>query len=220
MNNIIKKLTKKQKILLIGLLIILGVGLIFGIYNLLINYNFNNKKEEDAIIEKEEIIDNDLYNYKISNRATTYEKELFNELKTIVKEDVINDENYASTLTKIFITDLFTLKNKKSSSDVRSSQYVYNDYQETFKLMVKESIYANIELDFDGTREQKLPVVKNVIINTIVREPFSFNDTLIDNEAFNINTTIEYEEDMGYPINYNVVLVKKDKVLQVVKAGI
>ena len=74
----------------------------------------------------------------------------------IVKEEVINDENYASTLTKIFITDLFTLKNKKSSSDVRSSQYVYDDYQETFELMVKESIYSNIELDFDGTRKRFL----------------------------------------------------------------
>ena len=119
----------------------------------------------------------------------------------------------------LFITDLFTLDNKKSSSDIRSSQYVYKDYQETFKLMVKESLYSNIELDLDGTRGQKLPVVREVVVNSVTRESFSYNNQIIDNEAYHINVTINYEEDLGYATSGSVVLVKRDNLLEVVKLG-
>lgn len=178
-----------------------------------------NDKNNNSIVEiKEEKIDNDYYDYKITNRATDYEKELFSELEKVISAENILYEDYANVLAKIFVTDLFTLKNKKSSSDVRCSQYVYDEYEETFKLMVKESIYSHIELDLDGSREQKLPVVKNVKVNYINREEFIFNNEVMDKEAFNINVSIEYVEDLGYPNSYNVILINKDKKLQVVRA--
>ena len=215
-----KKISPKVKILIIISGLTLGTILLLITYNVLTKYVFNNQKDNTSSTVKEETIANELYDYKITNKATNYEKELFKELETILSEDTIVYDNYASTLTKLFITDLFTLKNKKSSSDVRSSQYVYIDYQETFKLMVKESMYSNIELDLDGTREQKLPVVKNVIINSTTKDKFLYNNEVIDEEAYYIDTTIEYEEDLGYPKNYKVVLVKKDNQLQIVKAGV
>lgn len=211
-----KKKIKKSKKILIILLIILGIVVSFVTYKILVKYVFGGNKDSDIIEIEEEKIKNDLYDYKISNRATDYEKQLFNKLETILSEEVISYEEYGKVLAQIFITDLFTLKNKKSSSDVRSSQYVYKDYQETFKLMVKESIYDNIELDLDGTREQQLPEVKEVIINSIKKDIFKYNNEILDNEALYIDTTINYQEDLGYPTNYKVVLIKKDNLLQIV----
>ena len=212
------KITRKQKILFIIICIILMTEVAFITYRVLLKKHSGNVIEEEVYEVREEAMRSDLYNYKITNRATEYEKELFKGLVDVLEEDVISYEDYATYLTKIFVADLFTLKNKRSSSDIRCSQYVYDEYQSTFELMVKESIYSNIELDFDGTREQKLPVVKNIEINSIDREVFTLNDEIIDNEAFKINVSIEYEEDLGYPVSYNVILVNKDKKLQVVKS--
>ena len=209
-------MNNQNKIVFVVFCLILFFISIFIVYKVIGKRN-NVKNSNDIVQIKEEKIDNDNYDYKITNRATDYEKELFNELENIVSAENILYEDYANVLVKIFVADLFTLKNKKSSSDVRCSQYVYDKYQETFKLMVKESIYSHIELDLDGSREQKLPVVKNVIVNSINNEEFVFDNKVLDEGAFNINVSIEYVEDMGYPNSYNVVLINKDKKLQVVK---
>ena len=214
-----KKTPKKQRKLLTILLIILGIEIILVTHKILVKYVLVDNKNSDIPEIQEEKINNDLYDYKISNRATDYEKQLFNQLEEIISKELISYEEYGKVLTQIFITDLFTLKNKKSSNDIRSSQYIYKDYQETFKLMVKESLYSNIELDLDRTREQQLPEVTEVTINSITKDIFKYNNEILDNEALFIEATINYELDLGYPTNYKVVLVKKDNLLQVVKAS-
>ena len=119
----------------------------------------------------------------------------------------------------MFVSDLFTLNNKNSSSDITSSQYVYIDYQETFKTKIKNTMYANIEIDLDGKRNQDLPEVTNVTINNITNNSFSYNNEILDDEAYYVSVSIEYNKNLGYPDEYEVVLVKNDKLLQVVKSN-
>lgn len=212
-----ERFNKKQEISLMIMLVIILLFLILLGYKLMNNSKNITDDENDIVDIQEETINNDLYNYSINNRSTDYQKQLFTELEITITEDIIDMEKYATTLTKLFISDLFTLDNKKGSSDITSSQYVYDSYQDNFELMVKDTIYDNIELNIDKTRKQKLPVVKNVIVNSINRDVFLLDDTVIDNEAFYIDITIQYEEDLGYSTIYKVVLVNNDNVLQVVK---
>lgn len=216
--KILKRFKKWQKILLLILAIILVIEMILIVYKVCAKYIFD---DSDKVVEtiKREKLDLDNYNYYINSNASEYQKELFEELKTILSKEEIDDEEYATVLAKMFVSDLFTLNSKNSSNDITSSQYVYDSYQETFESMVKDTIYASIEINIDGEREQILPTVKGVEVIAINRDSFELAGEVIDDQAFYVTVGIEYDKDLEYPINYEVVLVKKDNLLQVVKAN-
>lgn len=213
------KIKKKNLILLIILSITLVVMLVLVGYKVCAKYIFNNDNENKIEPIKKEEIDLDNYDYFIRSNATSYEKDLFEELKKILSNENIDEEEYAKVLSKLFVSDLFTLSNKNTSSDITSSQYVYEDYKEKFEIIVKDTIYSNIEVDLDGKRNQDLPTVKNVEISSIDRKGFSLNKKVIDDKAYYLNINIEYDKDLGYPSKYMVVLVKNNDLLQVVKSG-
>jgi len=213
-----KKFNKKtKKVILIILSIVLLLIIFFVIYKICTRDVSDNDKGSDNSVKEQFDLNN--YNYYLVNNATLYEEELFNDLKDVLSKNDMNEEEYASVLSKIFISNLFTLDTKKSSSDVSSSQYVYTDYQDTYKEIIKDTIYAGIITNLDGKRTQDLPIVSNVEVESISRESFSYQGNVIDTEAYNIKLKIEYERDLGYPTSYKVLLVHNNELLQVAKAG-
>lgn len=211
-----KKKVKLKKWVKVSILIL--VLIIIGIIGYIIYSNLSNKKEEkiETVIKEELELDN--YKYYINSSASKYEKEVFEELKNILSKEEVNEEEYASSLAKVFICDLFTLNSKNNSSDIPSSQYVYNDYQNTYKTIIKDTIYSNIELNLNGERTQELPEVNNIEITSIDRTKFSLNKQVIDEQAYDIKVNISYVKDLGYPKKYNIILVKNNDLLEVVKA--
>lgn len=213
-----RKLKKWIKITLIILGVVIVLLLVFIGYKICTKYIFkdNNNKKVETVVKEELDLDN--YNYYINSSASEYEKKLFDELKEVLSQEEVNDEEYAKMLAKVFVSDLFTLSSKNNSSDISSSQYVYDSYRETYKLIVKDTMYSSIQLNLSGEREQVLPTVSNIEISSVDRSSFSLDGKVIDKEAFNIKVSISYEKDLGYPINYKVVIVKNNDLLQVVKA--
>ena len=157
--------------------------------------------------------------YSVRNNSVNQSHAEQTRWNKILSNENIDEEEYAKVLSKLFVSDLFTLSNKNTSSDITSSQYVYDDYKEKFEIIVKDTIYSNIEVDLDGKRNQDLPTVKNVEISSIDRKSFSLNKKVIDDKAYYLNINIEYNKDLGYPSKYMVVLVKNNDLLQVVKSG-
>lgn len=207
------KFNKNKKIIiLITTILVFIIVILIGI-SPFFKKNFHSNEKE----VKEEQIKNNTYHYKLNNNASEYEKKLFDDLGRVLDEEVIDDEQYAVALSKLFVTDLFTLNSKKSSSDVTSLQYIYSDYQDSYKKLVKDTIYSNIELNLDGKRIQKLPIVKDVVVSSIEREAFSLNNEVLDSQAFKLVLDIIYEENMDYPTKYGIVLIKNNKTLEVVK---
>ena len=211
-----KGITRYQKFSLILLGIILVILIILVGYKVCTKYIFKDNEKEIKVTENK-AIELDNYDYYLHGNATSYEQSLAEELKQVLSNESINEEEYAKVITKLFISDLFTLNNKNSSSDITSSQYVYDGFKETYITMVKDTIYSSIEVNLDGTRTQSLPKVKNVEINTVTNDKFLYNDEVLDSNAYYVSATIEYETDLGYPTTYNVVLVKNNDLLQVVK---
>ena len=203
-----KRKTNKKKIIFIslGILIIVIISA-FGIKFLIDSKDtkqekpkIENKKEEEKVSVLE------TYNYKISDNATEYEKNLFKELEATLNKEEVNFEEYATILSKIFIADLLTLNTKKSSSDITSMQYIYDNYREYYKTKVMDTIYSTIELNLDGKRTQELPTVKEVTVSSITNEAFSINKEVVDSNAFKIKVDIEYEKDLDYPTNYTIII--------------
>lgn len=214
--KILSKFSKKKKILLIFLIIILILEIFLISNKIYLKYI----KTEEEIYEVEQPKDKiEDYNYYLNNNATNYEEDLFNELKEVLEKENIIEKDYATILTKIFIADLFTLNTKKSSSDITSSYYIYDDYKDIYAAKLKETLYANIELNINETRTQDLPIVSNVEVISIENKEFKLKDKILDSNAYYINSNITYKKNLGYPKKYQVVLIKQDKIFKIVKTG-
>ena len=175
----------------------------------------NNNSNEDVptnSIQKVNQMEN--YDYYLDDNATEYYKKLYDELKTILNSDEVNEEEYAKIISKLFVTDLFTLDNKITSSDIGGLQFVYPEFKENFVNIAKTTLYSSVESNIYGDRNQSLPVVSNVQINSIVESTFNYGG--IDHNSYVINVDISYYTDLGYPTSYTLTLIKNDKYFQVV----
>lgn len=210
--KLLKKINTKKGIiisLIIIFIIVVAILLIIGIPKLISN---NDDKEETNVVEKIDQMEN--YDYYLDDTATEYYKDLYNELKTVLNNEEINDEEYAKIISKLFITDLFTLDNKITSSDIGGLQFVYTDFKEDFVNIAKTTLYSSVESNIYGDREQNLPIVSNVEINSITESTFDYDD--IEYSSYDVSLNISYQEDLGYPTNYELTLIKNDKYFQVV----
>lgn len=190
------------------LLIILASPVIYIIINKNISYNTHSIKQIDSIKE---------YGYSINENSTEYQRKLFKNLKNVLNEESINEDEYAKIISKSFASDLFTLSTKITNSDVGGLQYVFEDFKKDFISIAKAGLYSSLKSNVYGDRKQTLPEVINVEIINIERKDFKYNDQIF-NDSYYIELKIDYSKDLGYPTNYNVVIVKNEKLMQVVKS--
>ena len=207
-----RKINKKRLFICIAFLIIAILGIALGI--IFLRSNSDNEPTAKPV-EKIDQMEN--YDYYLDENATEYYKELYNELKNILNEDEVNNEEYAKIVSKLFITDLFTLDNKLTSSDIGGFQFIYSDFKDDFIKIAKTTLYSSVESNIYGDRSQELPIVKNVVINDINESSFSYKDNSLN--AYDVNITIEYEKDLDYPSEYKLVLIWNDKYLQIASAS-
>ena len=109
-----RKLNIKKIIILI--LVIVGlVSSFFLIKNLLKPKDINKKTK----------IISEINGYELKENASSYYKNIFNDLKEELSKDEIDFDNYATIITKLFISDCFTLDNKINHNDVGGIQFIY-----------------------------------------------------------------------------------------------
>ena len=195
----------KLTLIIIAILIIMVAFITFFIL-------FNGKKE----VEKINVVDSiDEYGYTLDDRDSKLMKEIYEELKNILIKDEINYEEYAKTISKLFVIDLFTMNNKINKYDVGSTEYVYTENVDNFKLNVEDTIYKSIINNSNGKRKQELPCVSGVNIESITEEEFEMNENMVD--AYVIKINWKYEKDLGYDDYATIKLIKEDNKLYVVE---
>ena len=198
---------KKYKLGLILIAILIVIILVTTIIFLL----NNNKK-----VEKTKVVDSiDNFSYTLDDRDTKLMKETYNELKDILNKDQIDYEAYAKTLAKLFVIDLFTMNNKINKYDVGSTEYVYPESVDNFKLNVEDTIYKNMEDNSDGKRKQDLPEVISVNVANIEEVEFKIKEEI--ENVYEVNLTWQYEKNLGYDDNATIKLLNVDDKLYVVE---
>ena len=210
--KILRKLFTKKGIIISSIVffvIITCVLLIIFIPKLM------NKPDNSEEIVMEKIDQMENYDYYLDDTATEYYKELYDELKIVLNNEIVNDEEYAKIVSKLFVTDLFTLDNKITSSDIGGLQFVYTDFKDNFVNIAKTTLYSSVESNIYNDRTQELPVVSNVEINSISESMFNYNG--VEYNSYDVSANINYETDLGYPTSYNLTLIKNDKYFQVVE---
>ena len=200
---------KKKKIGLVILVLVLLYS-IGGIY-----YNITHRDSVDNSVKSIDKIDK--YGYVLKSNTTNLQKELFNELKTILNNDNINDDAYAKIISKMFVTDLYTLSNKVNKYDVGGTEYVLESGRDNFKVNVQDTLYKYLEDNSDGKRSQILPMVVSVSADEIRDTKYKIGDN--ESDAKKVSLTLSYNEDLGYDTKVTLILIKSDGKYYVVESA-
>lgn len=201
-----KKFNKKIFVLIIIIILLLIAGILWTIFKP------DNNKEVSNPVQIKDNMEN--YDYYLTDNATSYYEELYGELKKILNEDTVDDKDFAEMIAKLFITDVFTLDNKVSSSDIGGLQFIHSKFKDDFINIAKTTLYSSVQNNIYGDRKQKLPIVTNVEIKNSKASTFTYKKNTYD--SYVINASISYKTDLGYPSSYKVTLIKNDKYWQVV----
>lgn len=199
---------KKYKIgmILIGVLILLVS--IIGISKIFLKKDEIKPKVETKIISNIE-----KYGYTLDDRDTKYMKETFKELENILNAEEVNEEEYAKTLSKLFIIDFYTLSNKINKYDVGSLEYILNDKQEMFKNKAMDTIYSDIYDNTYKDRVQELPEITSAEIIDIKEEEIELNKEKVN--SYKVTLEFKYKKDLGYDKEGTINLIKNNNKLEV-----
>lgn len=199
---------KYKRILIIILIVVLLAIISFVIYKILLN----NKTEEEVVNVVDSISE---YGYNLDDRDTELMKSTYEELKNILNSDEIDYELYASALAKLFVIDLFTMDNKINKYDVGSTEYVYPDALENFKLNVEDTLYKHMENNSGGKRKQDLPEVSSIEVLSTETGEYTIEENSFD--SYIVNLSWQYVSDLGYDNNALITLINLDDKLYVVE---
>lgn len=201
-----KKMSSKYISFGLIILIVLSVAT-YLIYTVLNPSVPVNKVEEISNIPN--------WGYTLDDRDTSLMKGYFDELKGILKKDEIDYKEYAEVLSKLYVTDMYTLNNKINSYDVPCLEYVEPTSVDNFKLNIMDTLYKNIIDNSDKKRTQTLPEVSNVLILSNEETTYKLNDQELD--GYKIELSISYVTDLDYDEEVTLTIVKIDKKLYIVK---
>lgn len=195
-----KKQIKKSALMIIILTILISIGLYFLL--------FSKSTGGLLVRSKDKTVK---FDYTLDKDNTNLMKENFKELKDILANDNINYEDYAKTLAKLFIIDLYTIDNKKSMYDVGSLEYVYD--KENFKTRCQNTLYKGLN-DKSTRKNNEYPIVESINIDSFENGEFTYNDNKY--ESYEITLSWNYKKDLGYDKKGKVTIIKIEDKLYVV----
>lgn len=167
-----------------------------------------------AVVE-EEVSRIDYYGYSLSTNDTKIYKNLYKELDKTLSSDVVDYNVYASLVSRMFLIDLFTLNNKLASTDIGGLEFIHKDLESNYRENMGATLYNHVLSNIDGKRTQKLPIVKDVTVDSVFETKYKYKD--VEYDSYIVKCNILYEEDLGYQSSATLTLIKDDKILYVVK---
>lgn len=170
------------------------------------------KKDDKPIVTNKDTIKG--YDYTLKSNATKLYEDEFKVLKANLEGDINYDE-YAVSVAKLFVIDLYTINNKINKYDTGGTSFVYPDGRDNYKLNVQDTIYKYVEDNTNGKRTQSLPEVSSVTVKGINKDTYKIGVNSF--EAYKINLEWSYVQDLGYDKTGEIILIKKDKNIYVVE---
>ncbi len=208
----IKKIINKNRVFYVVMIALIALVVIITGVKAVFEFVIKDEKET---VSKVKIDGIELYGYTLDDLDTPLYKTYFEELKDILNQDEVDMEAYASTLTKLFVTDFYSLSNKITSSDIGGQEFVHADILENFKMNAGDTMYNHVKNNVYGDRVQELPTVREVTIEKIEETTYSYNDKNYD--AYKVNATWEYEMDLGYENSGTFYMIKDNGKISIVE---
>ena len=181
------KLKKKPKRILITIIVMAAVAALG-----FVGYNIFFGKPE--VKEAKVIKTIDKYGYTLKDNKTKRYQKMFEELDKILSKDSVDEEEYAKKITEMFIYDFYSLNDKSSQTDVGGTDFVYSQSLDNFLENAQDTYYKYVESNIYDDRDQKLPVVDKITINSVEQVPFAYGETT-DEEAYEVKVSWTYTDD-------------------------
>ena len=156
------------------------------------------------------------YDYILKPTRNDRYKEMFHQLERILSEKKIDEKAYVTQISKMFIMDFYTLNDKLASTDVGGIDFVHTNAKTNFLEKAENTVYKYVESDIDG-RDQKLPEVTDVFIEKIENIDYNYNSDFDDSFAYQVDVSIVYKEDLGYPTFANLIFTHEGNKLSLVE---
>ena len=181
------KLKKKVKRLIV--VVILLILIIIGLFIIKDNILKKDKVQEVKIVNKI-----DKYGYNLKDTKTKRYHKMFDELKKILQEDKVNEEDYVKQISKMFIYDFYSLNDKTAKTDIGGVDFVYSEALANFLLKAEDTYYKYVESNIYGNRNQSLPTVKDIEITSVSQQVYAYGDKT-DEKAYIVQATWDYTDD-------------------------
>lgn len=193
-------------------IVIIGViaGLGFASFKVLVP-----KKEATDNAPQKNVVSIEGYGIHYDETDSNLYKEEYEKLKANLTSSEINYDEYAESVAKMFIIDLYTIKNKSNKYDVGGVDFVYPDGVQNYRTNVTDTIYKYVEDNSQGKRKQSLPVVESIEVKSSKKSDFTIGETKYEATKFDLTWT--YAEDLGYDSSGEVIVIKKDQYMYVVE---
>lgn len=202
------------KYVLFAVIIIVVIALIgFCAYKIL---ETTKESTKPKIVEKN-VKEIEGYNIHVDDTDTDLYRNEYSKLKENLESNEIDYDSYAQSVAKMFIIDLYTIKNKLNKYDVGGIDFVLPSALENYKTNVTDTIYKYVEDNSNNNRSQQLPVVKSITITNTKKDKFKIesDNKKYDSYIFDISWT--YSQDLGYDIKGEVIVIRKDNKMYVVE---
>ena len=180
------KLKKKVKRFIV-LILIIALGFV-GYYI----YKNIGKKEEVKEIKVINKIDK--YGYQLKENKPSKYKNLFEELKEILNEENVNEEDYAKKIAEMFIYDFYSLSDKTAKTDIGGTEFVHKEILENFLQNAQDTYYKYVESNVYNNRKQSLPTVSNITIEKVENTKFEYNNKY-DDKAYEVDISWDYTDN-------------------------
>ena len=181
------KLKKKAKRLIIIVLIL--VVLVLGGFVIKDKFFGKSDVKETKVVNKIE-----KYGYNLKDSKTKKYHKMFDELKKILSEKEVDEEEYVKKISEMFIYDFYSLNDKTAKTDVGGVDFVYSGALENFLMKAQNTYYKYVESNIYGNRKQTLPTVKEVEIKEVKQEVFAYGDNN-DDKAYIVSVSWDYTDE-------------------------
>lgn len=205
------KLKKKAKTTLIAIIVILVVAVV-GIFT------YKTFFSKPAIKEAKVLKEIKNYGYVLKDNKSKKYQALFKDLAKILESDEVDYKAYASKLAEMFVVDFYSLSDKTAKTDVGGVDIVLPDILNNFLENAENTFYKYVESNIYNNRNQKLPEVNTVEVDSVEKTTFTYNDT-IDENAYQVKVKWDYTDSdfANYQKEATLIFVNKDKKLYLVE---
>ena len=130
-----------------------------------------------------------------------------------------DEEKYAKKISEMFVYDFFSLADKTSKTDVGGVDFVYSGVLDNFLLNAEDTYYKYIESNIYGNRDQKLPEVGDITIESVKTEPYTIAGGATDEKAYYVKLNWDYtsEDFNSYQKSAELVFMHNDIRLDLVE---
>ena len=120
----------------------------------------------------------------------------------------------------MFVVDFYSLNDRTAKTDVGGVDFVHPDALSNFLLNAEDTFYKYIESNVYGNRDQKLPTVNTVTIESVEKTKFDYNGKS-DENAYKVKATWTYKEEgfSDYQQEASMIFVHEENKLYLVELG-